>query len=261
MPHDEIELSGGNVTQVVRVGDTVRREAGPWTPAVHALLKHLEARDFEGAPRALGYDELGREILSFIEGEIGHYPLPAYMWSDKTLQAAARLLRRYHDATLDLEVPSNAIWRLEYPDRDRHEVILHNDFAPYNLVFRQEQPVAIIDFDWAGPGPRSWDLAYAAYRFVPLSYADDIVAQGLAEPGEQTRRLRLFCAAYGFADVREILNSVVPRLELLCSIITGEAASGSAAFQKQIEEGHLAFYRREIAALQGHMAELVDGLA
>ena len=40
---DELPLSGGNVTAgVVRVGDTVRRPVGAWTPAVHNLLQHLE---------------------------------------------------------------------------------------------------------------------------------------------------------------------------------------------------------------------------
>src|SRR5262249_49783642 len=42
--------------------DTVRRPAGPWTPAVHALLTHLHAAGFHGAPRPLGIDEHGREI-------------------------------------------------------------------------------------------------------------------------------------------------------------------------------------------------------
>jgi len=48
----ETPLSGGNATGgVVRKGQTVRRPAGPWTPAVHALLAHLHAAGFAGAPR------------------------------------------------------------------------------------------------------------------------------------------------------------------------------------------------------------------
>ena len=57
-------LEGGNTSVVVRVGDTVRRTAGHWTPAVHALLDHLESVGFDAAPRALGTDEQGREVLS-----------------------------------------------------------------------------------------------------------------------------------------------------------------------------------------------------
>ena len=59
-PVREIPLHGGNVSTVSRVGDTVRRNAGPWTPAVHALLNHLERVGFTGSPHALGMDELGK---------------------------------------------------------------------------------------------------------------------------------------------------------------------------------------------------------
>jgi hypothetical protein len=53
----EEPLSGGNVSQgVVRVGDTVRRPAGPHTPAVHALLSHLHAVGFAGAWAFVDWD-------------------------------------------------------------------------------------------------------------------------------------------------------------------------------------------------------------
>ena len=93
-------LAGGNLSTVVRIGDTVRRPLRPWSAAVHGLLRHLEARRFDGAPRILGVDERVREILTFIVGEVGAYPLPASMWSDEALVGMARLLRRLHDATL-----------------------------------------------------------------------------------------------------------------------------------------------------------------
>src|SRR5579871_1663987 len=116
MQNKEIPLSGGNVTPVVRINETVRRAVGPWSPAVHDLLRHLEARGFDAAPRVLGIDEQGREILTYIPGEVGRYPLPSYMWTDDTLVAAARLLRRYHDATIDYVPPPGAIWQIVYPD-------------------------------------------------------------------------------------------------------------------------------------------------
>ena len=36
----------------------------------------------------------------FVEGETGHYPLAGYMRSGASLVGAAKLLRRYHDATV-----------------------------------------------------------------------------------------------------------------------------------------------------------------
>jgi hypothetical protein len=194
MDREETPLAGGNLSAVVRVGDTVRRPLRPWSVAVHGLLRHLEAREFDGAPRFRGVDDRGREILTFVAGEVGAYPLPAYMWTDEALVGAARLLRRLHDATLGYVAPEGATWQFVYPDPTRHEVVCHNDVAPYNMVFVDGRPRALIDFDTAGPGPRVWDIAYAAYTFVPLtrfapSAAGDVVQyepskHGRSAPGD-----------------------------------------------------------------------------
>ena len=96
-PDQETSLTGGNVTAVVGLGDTVRRAMGPWSSSVDDLLRYLETRGFNGAPRFLGIDGLGREVLTFIEGEVGRYPLPPYMWSDAALMQAAQLLRGHLD--------------------------------------------------------------------------------------------------------------------------------------------------------------------
>ena len=98
---DEVVLSGGNMTAVVAVGDTVRRAAGPWTPTIHALLDHLRASGFRMAPRPLGLDERGREILSLLPGRVATYPLPAFVLSEPMLVRAAQILRAYHDASAD----------------------------------------------------------------------------------------------------------------------------------------------------------------
>jgi hypothetical protein len=67
----ERPLSGGRVTAgVVRVGETVRRPRGENWRLVRALLTHLREGGFEGAPRYLGSDEQGREIFSFLPGEV-----------------------------------------------------------------------------------------------------------------------------------------------------------------------------------------------
>src|SRR5512132_510348 len=94
---EEVPLTGGAMTPVVRVGDTVRRAAGPWTPTVHALLRHVRAAGFERAPEPLGLDERGREVVSFLPGRVGTYPLADFMLLDETLRGAARTLRALHD--------------------------------------------------------------------------------------------------------------------------------------------------------------------
>ena len=105
---DEL-FPGGNVSSVSRVGDTVRRRSGPTTPAVHALLRHIRAAGFGQAPQPLGFDDEGREILTFVEGEVWHDPLPDVVWLDRTLTDAASLLRRRHDATVGFEPPAGCV--------------------------------------------------------------------------------------------------------------------------------------------------------
>src|SRR5436309_15761170 len=89
----EVVLHGGNTNTVVRVGDTVRRTAGAWTPTVHALLRHLEATGFDAAPRALGLDAQRREMLTFMEGTTVTYQMPSFDWAHASLAAVGRVLR------------------------------------------------------------------------------------------------------------------------------------------------------------------------
>lgn len=160
----EEPLAGGYVNSVVRVGDTVRRKADAWTPTIHRLLRQVRARGVVWAPEPRGFDERGREVLAFIPGEVPH-AMPAWVWSDAVLAGVAAALRQWHDATVDFD-RDGAVWN--FPGHEPAEVICHNDFAPYNCVFREGRFAGAIDFDFCSPGPRLRDLAYAAYRFVPL---------------------------------------------------------------------------------------------
>ena len=193
MTGTEVPLSGGNMSSgVVRVGDTVRRPAGPWTPAVHALLTHLHDAGFDGAPRPLGIDEQGREVLTFIPGAVAwpeHFHL---LDGDDQLRRAARLIREFHDAVAGFTAPPGARWQALIP-ADGDEIIAHHDLAPWNLVIGERQ-WAFIDWDTAAPGTRLWDLAYAMHGFVPLS-ADPAVQR--ADAG---RRLRVIADAYGLSE-------------------------------------------------------------
>ena len=242
-------LAGGVMTAVTRVGDTVRRAAGPWTPAVHALLRHLRANGFRRAPEPLGVDRQGREVLTLLPGQVATYPLPDFVWSDDTLVAVARLLAAYHDATAGFLPPAGAVW--QWPAHQPAEVVCHNDVAPYNLLFQQGRPTGLIDFDTASPGPRIWDLAYAAYRFVPLTDPanPDAPAPGLAE---QARRLARLCDAYGTPRTRpaEVLDAAVARLAELVGFIVDAAAAGDPAQQLVLDRGDPVIYRRDAAYLQ-----------
>lgn len=256
--HEEL-LAGGNVNKVTKVGNTVRRDAKP-NSYVHALLKHLEQVGYPNSPKYLGRDEQGREVLSYIEGVVSgnEYPeIERYMWSDETLTELAKLLRSYHDATLDFTAfspSSNA-----YSDSAQHEVVCHNDFALYNVVFKERLPVGIIDFDMAGPGPRLWDIVYTLYTAVPLAGFSPGKDEREVVPyhkqdhaSERKRRIALFFKAYDMDVPTDLKEWVISRIHFMCTTLSDRAASGEIAFIKMIEEGHLAHYEKEVRFLEKH---------
>ncbi len=96
---EEHVLVGGvaNPGAVVRVGDTVRRPAKPQTSSVHAFLRFLVEHGLAGVvPTPLGFDEKGREILTFLEGEIALPIETAWSAGDELLSSVAELQRRLH---------------------------------------------------------------------------------------------------------------------------------------------------------------------
>lgn len=250
-------LAGGNVSEVYKSGNTVRRALRPDSDKIHALLQHLQKKEFPYAPKFLGNDDKGREVLTFIEGEAGNYPLKEYMWSDEALKETAKMLRHYHEAVSDF--PISAEWTSMDKTPDHPEVICHNDFAVYNMIFRDQTPIGIIDFDHAAPGPRLWDIAYCLYTCVPLSRfyhaetGEKVHYDAAKDAGRKKRRVSLFFDNYGAPALKaELLEMLILRLEGLCAFMRRKSQEGDQDFQKMIEEGHDKHYLRDIEFIQQH---------
>jgi Ser/Thr protein kinase RdoA (MazF antagonist) len=182
------EVLKGNVTSgVVRVGQTVRRPVRPWTDAVDLLLKHLHAVGFTAAPRPLGRDQQGRQVLEYVPGEIG---AESGTYASTDLYLIGRMVAHLHEALASFVPPATAVWNRVIPP-DREELICHNDIAPWNLV-RSARGWVLIDWDAAAPGSRLWDLAYASQSMAGLR-ADRPIPESMA-------RLRAFVDGYGLDD-------------------------------------------------------------
>ncbi len=231
----EHETLAGGINEVVRHGDRVHRPTGPWSPRVHQLLQHLDGR--AGTPRFHGLAPDGSEILDFLPGEVANYPLTPAAWSETALLSAAGLLRDYHDTTEGYArtAPRDG-WQL--PALEPIEVICHGDFAPYNCVMDGDSVTGMFDFDHARPGPRMWDVAYAVYRWAPLTRPGSADAHGT--PAEQAARLALFCDRYGLdqASRGTLLDAVAARLRHMVAFMRAGAAAGSAAFAGHLAAGH-----------------------
>jgi aminoglycoside phosphotransferase (APT) family kinase protein len=246
---EEIELAGGGINRVVRIGDAVHRPSAPWSTATKELLTVLHDAGLP-VPAWRGTDDQGREVLDYLTGEVGHYPLSAAVRSEAALVSAARLLRRFHDASIPL-VTRDLPWQLT--PLPGAEIVVHGDYAPYNLVFSGDQVVGIFDLDYARPGPRTYDLSYAVYRFAPLASAHD----GWGTIPERGARARLFCESYGLdaCDVATTVRAVVSRLLDHVSYMREEAAAGNEAFARHVAEGHAELYERDAAYVTAHLAD------
>jgi Ser/Thr protein kinase RdoA (MazF antagonist) len=184
----EVELTGGGRASVRRRGDVVVRDTGPWTPAVHALLRHLDAVGFTAAPRLVGtgIDENGRETLTFLEGEFTQ-PGP---WSLEGAAALGRLLRDLHAATATFRPDPGAVW---FPWHGRHlggpaRVIGHCGVAPWNIVARDGLPVGLIDWETAGPVDPLVELAQLCWLSARASSPPSSNSRSPTRPGRPMTR-------------------------------------------------------------------------
>ncbi len=213
----------------VRVGDTVRRAGGSSRIAVRELLLHLESVGFDGAPRYLGTDDQGREVLTWIDGDVPLPPYPAWAMTDRALADLGALVGRFHEATATFR-SATADWATDWADPGGGPVISHNDLYPENVVFRDGRVVALIDFAMAAPGRPLWDLAITAETWCPLG-----------DPGRRDQhpanldgiaRLGVLARAYGLEPERakELVDVIVEERAHSTANIRTEIAAGNASW-------------------------------
>jgi hypothetical protein len=252
---EEQPLDGGNTGVVVRVGDTVRRQAGHWTPAVHALLDHLESVGFDAAPRALGTDELGREVAAYlagVAGTLGPQRLAPEFQSVEACRAIGAWVRAFHDAQAGF-VPDPALpWRV-VPGRALRpgEVVAHHDVGTYNTILRPDGSFAVIDFDFASPGRPVEDLAYVLWSWTPLWHDDAAVRREMG-PVTMVDRLHKFAAVLEGYAADTSLRAQVPDAVLRCMLdhsrtLEDLAGQGDPAFVRMVADGHAERPRRDAA--------------
>lgn len=247
------QMSGGNVHQTYKLDDKVYRNTSG-NPNIHLLLQHLQHKNFSYTPKFFGVVN-NQEVLSYIPGYVpgDKYPsCPNYIWSTDNLIEAAKILRQFHDLTVDfLKNNLNSNWELNIFSEDEQQVICHNDFAPYNFVYMDTRIIGLIDFDMVSPGPRIFDIAYALYTIVPLSsfQFDDrgnIRKYQSFDALIRRQRINLFFEAYQMPRPDNLKQWIIRRLIVLCDYIDKRAKLGNKAFEKMKKEGTIEYYRQEI---------------
>jgi Ser/Thr protein kinase RdoA (MazF antagonist) len=221
-------LTGGNVAgEVIKIGDVVHKPATAATRAVGSLLRHLEAVGCTAAPRWLGLDDAGRQVIEYVPGPVGD---PAMIMSDEDLHRVGSVIRSLHDALDSFAPPTDAHWDVVIPP-DREELICHHDLAPWNLVMGEDRWV-FIDWDGAGPGSRLWDLGYGAHGFVPLHPGGD--------PVVDARRLGVLADGYGLSRDRRaaLVAAAAAHTRGMYDLLVRGAVMGLQPWARLHAEGH-----------------------
>jgi hypothetical protein len=197
-PELEAEVLPGGLEpgRVVKVGETVRRESGPWTPTIQALLGHLQAKGFP-SPRPLGLDHEGREVASFLPGRCSNWPWPTVLLETAGARQVGALLRRYHGAVADFTPPSPALWRHGAQPVGAGEIVLHGDFGPHNLIWSPTSLIGVIDFELARPGDPLEDVGFAVIRAAQLRPDELTRPVGFETPPDRHARLEAFAEGIG----------------------------------------------------------------
>jgi Ser/Thr protein kinase RdoA (MazF antagonist) len=199
-PVTEVSLVGGRST-VTRLGNVVFRQSAPWSATTVALLRHLELEGFDHAPRIIGegFDEQGREMLTYVQGESLH----PYPWDDDALPILGAMLRKLHLATASFAPRPGAVWRPWFGRTlGQPSVIGHCDTGAWNIIARDRIPVALIDWEEAGPVDPMIELAQACWLNA-LLFDDDLAEKlGLASAEARGRQIKLLLDGYQLPNAR-----------------------------------------------------------
>lgn len=247
-------LSEYDQREILRIGDTIHRPAHWWTPAVHNLLNYLESVDFPYSPRLLGFDDEGREVLRFIEGESGGDSWVKII-TDAGLARFARLLREYHEAIRGFEPSPQSQWAYSVGAPGPGQILCHGDFGPWNIVWQGDEPVGLIDWDMVLPAPPRFDVLYALQYSAP--FCDDKTAiewNHFPAPPDRKHRIEVFTAAYGLEEAGDIVGDVAALQRRVGGFVARLAERGLQPQADWVAQGELDEVEKKAAWTERHRA-------
>lgn len=267
----ETPLRGGvaNAGAVVRVqderfGDSVRRPAGPHTAAVHALLRHLRSNGVTEVAEPLGIDDQGRDVLRFIDadlptGEAAAWDFPPVRADHSVLLNVANVQRRMHEAAADFVPDPATPWSGDhyFSAGSTGDLICHNDLCISNVLRRDDTVVGIIDFDYARPVNRLFDIAVALRHWLPIMAVEDCPAD-IADL-DRAARFAAYCDELRLtsAERDEVLELARNFLLHAKENVARLAAAGIGGFPAMIANGYTDRNDRTVAWLDGERRALL----
>ena len=200
----------------------------------------------------LGFDEQGREVLTFLPSDAAtRREAPK---TEEATFALGVLLRRYHETVASFEPPIDAVWRLGRRSAPG-TIICHNDVNPGNVVYTNGRPYGLIDWDLSGPAEPVEDLARACVLFAPL--IPDSIARLWGYEGSELAlrvpRLRSLLRGYGADYPLPWLLDQIEALELRdLRDLRSLGKAGVSPYRQFVETGSTQAAERDLAWFLEH---------
>ena len=228
------KFGDGNMADVFRIGDVVRKERGPWWDSVRQVLTYLEHAGFAWSPR-IAPEQTNWVDLSYIEGESIEAGLSGARDPD-ILRQIGRCARDLHDSLDGFRLnheTETVPWPIEPPAQI---MICHNDLSPWNTVMKNGRIQGIIDWDLVSYGTREWELAWMCWRWAPI-YPPGARTQ--LSVAEQIQRCRILLESYGVdtLDLNGFVNLIDRRMECALEVVEQLGAQGVAGFDRLLNSG------------------------
>jgi aminoglycoside phosphotransferase (APT) family kinase protein len=236
----EERLAGGHqADEVVRIGDTVHRTRGSTSAFAAEVLRYLESIGYAHAPRYLGVDERGRDILSYVPGRTTDHPTQR---AEGAYARARMMLRQLHDATAG------------HPLAGDQDCVVHGDPGPFNTIFQDGLPVAFIDWAGCAPGSRLDDVGYLAWSWC-------IQTLGHVPIADQAAHLRELRDGYGDVEPEDLVAAMVRRQTWIVERETANIGDRRlTAARREHARSAVGWARSDRALIRRHQARLLSAL-
>lgn len=226
-------FSDGNMADVVRVGDIVRKQRGTWWDATKQVLNHLERAGYLWSPRVENEDTETVD-LTYIPGKTV---------SDNVSEAGEELLREVgtrvhelHEALSGFRLDEGTPY-VPWPGAPTETAIIcHNDLSPWNTVVSDGKFQGFIDWDLVSYGTREWELAWVCWRWAPI-YPFDSRTHFAVD--QQIERCSILLKAYGLdaLDLRSFVDLIDLRMECALEVVEQLGAQGVPGFDRLLATG------------------------
>lgn len=224
----------GNMTDVYKIGEVVRKQKSPWWDATRQVLQHLESVEYPWSQRIVA-EHTDAVDFAYIPGDTVAPDLRGFDGGE-TLRFIGQRIRKLHDALDGFRLTpgtDTVPWPVPPPE---DAIICHNDLSPWNTVMHDGGFQGFIDWDLVSYGTREWEIAWACWRWAPIYPAGN---RGKFTAEQQIERCRTFISAYGpdALDLADFINLIDRRMECALEVVEQLGAQGIPGFDRLLATG------------------------